>query len=64
MTDEAKMEVAPEVAQVEAKPEAAPEPTPLERAAALIAQMQHAHDNNAPITQPMLDEAKALLLPQ
>jgi hypothetical protein len=55
MTDEAKIEVATE---------AAPEPTPIERAEALIAQMQHAHDNNAPITQPMIDEAKQLLLPQ
>ena len=55
MTDEAKMEVAPEVA---------PEPTPIERAEALIAQMQHAHDNNAPIPQSMIDELKVLLLPQ
>lgn len=39
-----------------------PEPTREERAGALFAQFEHAHKHNAPLTPPMIQELKVLLL--
>lgn len=42
-------------------PAAAPEPTHAERAVALIAEVEHAHATNSPLTAAMVAELKALL---